>query len=124
MNSSDKAKVRAIADANGGIAPRLPFPQACLDGAFILCLEEALQTPELIENFDRLYGASLCGRQTPIERMVDKATGKLQEDVQAFARFVHDSVYMRLDDEAIFALRVTHLNRQDEPVVLHSDSGP
>ena len=56
-------------------ARRLPLPMAYADPAFKRCMEEAIQTPELIENFDRLYGATLVSRKSPIEAAVDKATG-------------------------------------------------
>ena len=37
--------------------------------------------------------------------MVDKATGKADDDIRAFVEFVHDCVYLHLPDEAIHALR-------------------
>ena len=40
-------------------ASRLPLPMAYADPAFDACIAVALDTPELITEFDRLYGADL-----------------------------------------------------------------
>lgn len=84
---------------------RLPLPACYIDPAFHRCLNECIETPELVENFDRLYGATLAARKSPIETMVDVATGKREDDMRAFTAFVHDSVYLRLSDAALESLR-------------------
>lgn len=86
---------------------RFALPSAYADPAFLRCLLEAIDTPELVQNFDRLYDATLTARTSPIERMVDEATGKRDDDMRAFVEFVHDSIYMRLPDEAIESLRAS-----------------
>lgn len=86
-------------------AVRLPIPAAYCDPAFVMCLHGAIDIPELVSEFNRLYGATLGARTTAIEQMVDKATGKADDDMRAFAEFVHDSVYTHLPDEAIHSLR-------------------
>jgi hypothetical protein len=74
---------------------RLPIPAAYFDPAFMACVNGAIDTRELVEQFDRLYGASL-------------ARGKAADgDMRAFLKFVHDSVYLRLPDEAIHSLRAS-----------------
>lgn len=73
---------------------RLPFPAACVDPAFRKCADEAVRTPELVDNFNRLYGASLGKSAKPSEA-----------DLRAFSKFVHDCIYLRLPDDAIEALR-------------------
>ena len=73
-------------------ANRFPLPQAYFDPAFQMCLAESIKSRELVENFDRLYKASLSKRPN-------------NDDMAAFTRFVHDSVYMRLPDEGIDSLR-------------------
>jgi hypothetical protein len=73
---------------------RLPLPGAYVDPAFLACLRVSIETPELAQNFDRLYGASL---------MFGKPS---RDDMQAFVQFVHNSIYLRLSDEAIESLRV------------------
>lgn len=87
-------------------SPRLPLPAAYIDPAFLACLGEAINTPELIQQHDRLYGSTLMSRSSPMERMVDKATGKAESDMRAFVEFVHRCIYLTLDDAAIEALRV------------------
>ena len=73
-------------------ADRLPLPQAYFDLAFQACLAEAIGTRELVENFDRLYKASILTKPN-------------DKDMAAFSRFVHDGIYLRLPDEAIHSLR-------------------
>jgi hypothetical protein len=91
------------------------MPHAYADPAFSACMREAIGTPELVANFDRLYGASLTTPRSPIERMVDKATGKTEDDMRAFVEFVHDCIYLRLLDDALDALRVESLAPQPDP---------
>lgn len=72
---------------------RLPIPAAYLDPAFLACLQGAIDTSELVENVDRLYGTALMG-------------GKASKaDLHTFSKFVHESIYLRLPDEAIAGLR-------------------
>lgn len=74
-------------------ATRLALPAAYADPAFVACLMEAVSTPDLLDQFDRLYGARM-------------ATGKAShQEMDRFTQFVHDSVYLRLPDEAIHSLR-------------------
>jgi hypothetical protein len=85
---------------------RAPLPMAYSAPAFQRCLREAAATPELVAQFDRLYGATLVSRKSPLETMIDKATGKQEADLRAFAEFVHDCIYLRLPNAAIHALRL------------------
>lgn len=70
---------------------RLPFPAACCDPAYLRCASEAVETTELVQNFERLYRVNLARDG--------------EKGLRAFAEFVHDSIYMRLPDEAIESLR-------------------
>lgn len=72
---------------------RLPLCAAYFDPAFINCLSSAIAEPELVAQFCRLYGSKLDTPQ------------RTDEDMRSFTEFVHDSVYMRLPDEAIHSLR-------------------
>ena len=47
-------------------------------------------------------------------RMVDQATGKHEDEMRAFVRFVHDGVYLRLPDRAIHSLRVVAIGAHDD----------
>lgn len=78
-------------------ADRFPMPAAYADPAFMACVNEAIDTPELLTEFDRLYGADL-------------STNKPKDgDMRAFVGFVHKSVYLCLPDDAIHSLRVSGL---------------
>lgn len=96
---------------------RLALPMAYADPAFIVCLVEAVSMPEFVANFDRLTGCkvSRIGAGTPIEQMVDRATGFQEEQMRRFAEFVHDSVYLRLTDDAIHSLRVKAILEAEGP---------
>jgi len=86
---------------------RLPFPAALADPAFQRCAFEAIAIPEFVDNFDRLSGSCL-GRVlkvSPIERMVDEATGFRDEQFRKFLEFVHFALYTRLPDKDFAALR-------------------
>ena len=63
--------------------------------SYAMCLRETAGTMELVREFDRLYGTRLVSRTTPIDRMIDEATGKLDDDIQAFLRFVWNFVFLR-----------------------------
>lgn len=86
---------------------RAPLPMAYGDPAFKRCLTEAIETPQLVEQFDRLYGANLRLNGTPLARAIDLATGRHDADMHAFIAFVHDVVYLRLPSEALHALRIS-----------------
>jgi hypothetical protein len=88
---------------------RLPFPIALTDPAFSKCLMEAAAIPEFVENFDRLTGCQVgrIGTGPAIVDMIDQATGFRDEQLRQFAEFVHDSVYMRLPNEALHAIRLS-----------------
>ena len=83
------------------------------DPAFIVCLRESIAVPELVANFNRLYGATLGARSTPIEQMVDMATGKTKDDMRAFVEFVHFSIYTRLPAEVLSDLRASACQPQE-----------
>jgi hypothetical protein len=63
---------------------------------FVQCVHAAAENPELIREFDRLYGTNLSLRGSPIEIMIDEASGKLNSDLQQFCEFVWDCVFIRL----------------------------
>lgn len=67
-----------------------PFPT---DEFFLLCLREAASEPELVREFDRLWGTNLQRRGGGIELAIDHACGRSESDVRAFAEFVRDYVY-------------------------------
>ena len=64
--------------------------------SFLQCAEECLKTPELLAQIDRLYGTNLQLKGTPIELMIDKATGRQAADLQTFLRFVWNCIFIRV----------------------------
>lgn len=66
----------------------LPLPETATAGAVSPLLEPWLRlcagNMELLANYDRLRGTNLCGRGTPIDRLLDEAPGRLEEEALAF----------------------------------------
>jgi hypothetical protein len=69
--------------------PRSDIPD---DPFFLACLRAAA-TPELVAEFDRLSGANLARRGTPLDLMIDDATGRAHDDMGKFVAFVRDCIY-------------------------------
>lgn len=69
------------------------------------CVMESLGNQEFVKGFNRLTGSSLClpSAQSPIEALIDEATGyadaKQEENVQKFLAFVYEVVWIRLPPE-------------------------
>ena len=66
------------------------------DPWFVTCLIATIDTPELVVEFDRLYGANLTRRGTGLDLMIDDATGRTGDDLDRFTDFVRDCVYSRV----------------------------
>jgi hypothetical protein len=104
-------------------AVRFPFPAAFADPAFVKCVEEGISEPEFVTNYDRLYKRNLSRviKASPIEQMVDKATGFQQAEFRMFSEFVHSCVYLRLPDDAIHALRLADAVNKSNSTEEHDD---
>jgi hypothetical protein len=63
--------------------------------SYMQCLEAAIETPELIREFDRLNGTNLLQRGSGLELAIDKATGRLDHDMKLFCEFVWDDIFLR-----------------------------
>lgn len=113
MKQTDKA--RAVEQLRTLPDIRAALPLAYGDPAFQACLREAVEMPELVEQFDRLHGCNLVTKQAPLTAMIDKATGKQADDMRAFAAFVHNAIYLRLPNEAIHALRLANMPDEEAP---------
>lgn len=84
------------------MSPQKPY---FADPWFQVCAFEAIRTPELVREFDRLYGCNLSGRGTNLlGLMIDESTGKLRSDFATFCQFVHDAIYTRVERPAVFCL--------------------
>lgn len=58
------------------------------------CFLEALKTPELVKEFDRLRGTSLQSRG--LNEMIDIATGKRDKDLELFVEFFLEVIWIPL----------------------------
>jgi len=66
---------------------------------FDMCLLTALANEELVRQFDRLTGSNLQGQGTPIDRMIDQATGRNEKDMEAFIEFVKEFIYQPISKD-------------------------
>lgn len=66
--------------------------------AFLACVAQCANTPELVAEFDRLSGTHLAtlSQRSPLEAMIDEATGRDAEALEAFLSFVWEFVYTPL----------------------------
>lgn len=60
------------------------------------CLKKCAETDELVKEFDRLNNTHLStlSQRTPLDRMIDEATGRDREAVQKFAGFVTEFIWL------------------------------
>jgi hypothetical protein len=65
---------------------------------FLQCVKEASGCIELLAQIDRLFRTNLLGKGSPIERMVDDATGRNDADIQTFLRFVWNCIFIRVEE--------------------------
>jgi hypothetical protein len=63
---------------------------------FADCIAAALDTPELIAQFDRLWGANLMRKGLPIELAIDDACGRTDYDCRRFLNFLWEYVFTRV----------------------------
>jgi hypothetical protein len=74
------------------------------DLTFVDTLLYCISTPELVSEFNRLSGCSLgVDKRSPLERMIDKATGyeavrkeTVNSEFEKFVEFVYEFVWTRL----------------------------
>jgi hypothetical protein len=62
---------------------------------FLACVEAATETHELAAQVDRLYGTNLLRQKAPIINLIDDATGKSDDDIQTFMRFIWNCIFIR-----------------------------
>lgn len=65
---------------------------------FIECLEYCAGQSEFVKEFDRLYGTHLSqiGRRSPLDAMIDEATGRDKESLDKLSAFVFRFVWAPL----------------------------
>lgn len=71
-------------------------PELLADPEFVACALATIDAEGMLEEFDRLFDTTLVSRKSPIERMIDKATGKLDTDMLKLMHFVAEYVYLPL----------------------------
>lgn len=64
--------------------------------SFRECLMYCAGNKEFVREFDRLTGSNLSLEGPPINFMIDKATGKLKDDLEKFCDFVYECIWSRL----------------------------
>lgn len=63
---------------------------------FAECLLVCGSHRELIQEYDRMTGSNLSFRGTQMDLAVDKACGRQESEVPAFAEFVREYIWLRL----------------------------
>jgi hypothetical protein len=69
--------------------------------SFIDCVLYCTKNRELVKEYDRLSGSSLGSvlSAAPMSQMIDDATGRTKEELDKFAAFVMEFVWLRLPQE-------------------------
>ncbi len=78
--------------------PLTPFHYLAVrsDGLpFMRCLMISASKTELLKELDRLLGTNLLRRGSVMDLMVDAVTGKTDEDVELFVRFVWNEIFLK-----------------------------
>jgi hypothetical protein len=63
---------------------------------FMDCINAALDSPELVKQFDRLYGANLMRQGHPLELAIDDACNRTSYDCRQFLNFLWEYVFTRV----------------------------
>lgn len=59
------------------------------------CLQECTRNAELLKYFDQLHATNLSLRGSALELEIDKATGKMDQEIERFIHFCWDVVFTR-----------------------------
>lgn len=62
---------------------------------FLEVLATTATNPTIVAQYDRLRGTNIGGKGSGLELMIDKATGRVEKEYEAFVEFVWDVVFMR-----------------------------
>jgi hypothetical protein len=64
------------------------------------CLHAAASEPALVAEFDRLNGTRLAtiGQRTPLDTMIDQATGHEVAELAQFCQFVFWAIWLPLQE--------------------------
>lgn len=64
---------------------------------FAECIQAAIEIPELVAQFDRLWNANLMRRGLPLELAIDDACGRTDYDCRRFLNFIWEYVFTRVE---------------------------
>jgi hypothetical protein len=67
--------------------------EAYLLPAWLGCLSWALTNPQVLEQFEKSTGFKRNHARSPIERMIDEATGMQAEYFAAFAKWMNENIW-------------------------------
>lgn len=82
----------SLTDAGAFLEPYLPA-QAYLHPAWLSCLSWAMTEPEILAAFRQDTGHAWAPGRTPLDRMVDEATGADKAFLEAFAAWMNVHVW-------------------------------
>lgn len=64
--------------------------------SFLYCLMQCAENKELVSSFDRLRGTNLSHRGSVIDLAIDRATGRLDADMEKFIEFCWEYIFLRM----------------------------
>lgn len=69
---------------------------------FLVVLRQAAESPELLEEYDRLYGSNLRARGALVDiiAIAIAEAGTIDQEADAFVAFVRDHVWQRIAPDA------------------------
>lgn len=57
------------------------------------CVRETLRYPDFLPQYDRLMGTTFS--QGGVEALIDRATGKFEQDAHELFEFIHEYIWSR-----------------------------
>ena len=60
---------------------------------FLVALRQAAENPELLEEYDRLYGTNLRDRGAPLDIIANAEAGTIDQEMDVFVAFIRDHVW-------------------------------
>lgn len=60
------------------------------------CVLQCAANKELVAEFDRLSGTSLGESRSPLDRLIDEATGREEDEIKEFVKFVFLCIWLPL----------------------------
>ncbi len=64
--------------------------------SFADVIRAAVDNQELLKEYDRLSGTNLSMRGTPLDIIIDEATGRVEAEIPDFVDFVYNAIWLPL----------------------------